>query len=468
MKKNEEIVVNLKTEEEHESVRNLSDADKKNVDRIKEKLRAELGIEILKEMERQEQLEKAKEQQSQQASQPAQHQQSQAREQTAESTTAKPKVERVNLAEIKAEKEHIVPQQKQQVTQPAQHKPTQPQQPKASVKPASSQQASQVVTGAKPVNEDKNFTPEKLNERVNSSKTKSTEVIKQPANNTQKRYSISAEQLAKKRYSQFMEQYSKKEEIVDVASVGKYDSELDFQLNRKIKKVRFPLPKYAKILLCCLAVLILAASGFGIAKYLYKEPPEILLTKVTMSQPISNDYYVVNNVYVGDKLNCSNIYLNCEYSDGSVQEVALTRDMIKVATTKVNSNDIFTEAGDAIFQVKYKDKTLNLKYVVEQKVVQSISLFTPSATNTYDIVATTNTLDIQNSVIVNAKYSNGVTQRIDINECSYKIAGMPQPVKIQNGTITLSGVNNGQSYEVVISYGKFTASFKIFVNINNA
>ena len=76
MKKNEEIVVNLKTEEEHESVRNLSDADKKNVDRIKEKLRAELGIEILKEMERQEQLEKAKEQQSQQASQPAQHQQS--------------------------------------------------------------------------------------------------------------------------------------------------------------------------------------------------------------------------------------------------------------------------------------------------------------------------------------------------------------------------------------------------------
>lgn len=448
MKNNEEIIVNLKTEEEHESVRNLSDADKKNVDKIKEKLRAELGIEILKEMERQEQLEKAKEEQKQaaQVKQPSQQEQS---------SVEKPKVERVNLSEIRAEKEHIAPQQAQQ-------------QPKATVKPASSKQASQVVTADKPVNEDKNFTSEKLEERVNSSKTKSTEVIKQPANNTQKRYSISAEQLAKQRYSQFMEQYSKKEEIVDVATVGKYDSELDFQLNRKIKKVRFPLPKYAKILLCCLVVLVLAASGVGLATYFYEAPPEILLTKVTMSQPQSDNYYIVNNVFVGDKLNCSNIYLNCEYSDGSTQEVALTRDMIKVATTKVNSNDIFTEAGDAIFQVKYKDKTLNLKYVVEQKVVQSISLFTPSATNTYDIVATTNTLDIQNSVIVNAKYSNGVTQRIDINECSYKIAGMPQPVKIQNGTITLSGVNNGQSYEVVISYGKFTASFKIFVNINNA
>lgn len=350
MGKNEEIIVDLNSQD-NDSSRNLSDAEKKKVDKIKEKLKAELGLEILKELERQ---------------------------------------------------------------------------------------------GLKPEDE-----PEQQED-------KTKEIDKKTIEDPVKK--------AQERYSRFMKQYSNTDEVVDVSSAGKYDSDLDFQLNRKIKKVRFPLTKYSKILLSCLAVILVASLAIALPLALKQEAPEILLTKITLSQPKSGSYYLVNNVYVGDTLNCDNIYLNCTYSDGSNQEIELTRDMINVATTKINSNDTFIESGEALVHVKYAGKTINLKYIVQEKTLQGISIFSPSASSTYDLVATSQSLDISNSLIVNGQYNNGVTQKIDLSKCSYKLAGMQTEAPIQNGKISLSGLSNNQTYEVLVVYGEFSASFKILTN----
>lgn len=351
MGKDEEIIVDFNSKE-NDSARNLSDAEKQKVENIKEKLKAELGLEILKELERQ---------------------------------------------GLKPEEE----------TQP---------------------------------------------------KTQAEQIEEKPKEDPVKK--------AQERYAKFMQQYSNSDEVVDVSSAGKYDSDLDFQLNQKIKKVRFPMPKPLKILVCCLALILVAGLSIGLLLYFKEDAPQILLTNVTLSQPKNGSYYLVNNVYVGDTLNCDSIYLNCEYSDGSYKEVELNRDMINVATTKINSSDVFIESGEALVHIKYQGKTLNLKYIVQEKILQSISLFTPSATSTYNIVATSATLDITNSVIVNGQYNNGVTQKIDLTKCSYKLAGMQSFSSLRNGKINLSGLNNNQIYEVLISYGEHTASIKVYTNFN--
>lgn len=269
------------------------------------------------------------------------------------------------------------------------------------------------------------------------------------------------------KYAEFLKQYERKKvNPIDTSAVGKYDSDLDFQLNRKIKKVRFPMPKGIKALICCLVLILVAVSGLMIALKFTDNTPAVVLKQVTLSQPTNFlDKYVVNNVYVGDKLNCENIYINCEYTDDSIRKVELQRSMLSTTSQNINSQDIFTQSGEVEFVVTYLNKTINLTYVVEEKMVESISLFTTSQSDEYDLLASGSTLDISQSVVVNAHYIDGqnnpiYTKRIDLSQCTYSIAGGSSEAIVAN-KINTTGLISGNTYTVTISFEGHSATFTI-------
>ena len=269
------------------------------------------------------------------------------------------------------------------------------------------------------------------------------------------------------KYAEFLKQYERKKvNPIDTSAVGKYDSDLDFQLNRKIKKVRFPMPKGIKALICCLVLILVAVSGLMIALKFTDNTPPVVLKQVTLSQPTNFlDKYVVNNVYVGDKLNCENIYINCEYTDDSIRKVELQRSMLSTTSQNINSQDIFTQSGEVEFVVTYLNKTINLTYVVEEKMVESISLFTTSQSDEYDLLASGSTLDISQSVVVNAHYIDGqnnpiYTKRIDLSQCTYSIAGGSSEAIVAN-KINTTGLISGNTYTVTISFEGHSATFTI-------
>ncbi len=305
-------------------------------------------------------------------------------------------------------------------------------------------------------------TKEKLVETEEQKKAEQIKKIVQKEQDLKVKQEADVERTSQQKYSSFLKQYSKKDDTVEnLVTYGKYDSELDFRINRNIKKVRFPMPKHIKILLSCIVFLVVVLASVSLAIVLYDAPQEIILTKISLTQPTSSSYYLVNNVYVGDSVNYSNIYINCEYSDGSTKQVALASNMVDTSAATIISNGVFIESGEAVVTVNYSGKTLKLKYLVEDKSITGISLFTAQ-----NITAIGTTLDISKKVIVNANYSNGETVKVELKDCLYKLAGMENPAQISNGILNVGELNNGQQYVVAIYYGEFSQTFTITAKIS--
>lgn len=375
----EHIVVNLKSEDEHESVRNLSSAEKRKVNNVKEKLIKELGMEIAAENERIEAIEQ----------------------------------------QAKAEKQNN-------------------------------------ETG------------------VQTIKKEGLQEIIQKEQEIRKKENESIVQSATERYSSFLKQYANKDDntLENLATYGKYDSELDFKLNNNVKKVRFPMRKQAKIALSCIFALVIIATGVFLGFWLYEPPAEVVLTNIMLSQPTKNNYYVVDNVYVGDTINYSFIYMNCEYSDGSTSQLELTNSEItkEVTTAGKLEDNVFISSGEAVVKVTYQNMSLYVKYIIEDNRLNNISTFTVD-----NIATNSNTIDISKKVYLNAIYTNGKSYCVDINSCTFSCdlngaAAEPVEISINNGVLDLSAVINHDqfaydtAYNVVINYKGYTTIITITIN----
>ena len=297
---------------------------------------------------------------------------------------------------------------------------------------------------------------EKLSERMSQSLEEAKKVVPKPEPPKPEPPKPSPES-EKQRLSRFMEKHTKKEENVDIGTFGKYDSDLDFRLNQNIKKVRFPMSKQLKILLSCLAVVLLAGIGTFLGIYLYEEPPAIVLTKVALSQER------VTNVYVNDNLNVDYIYLNCEYSDGTTKRLPVSKDMLTVNTTSAvqydtaTGNTKFINSGMVYVTVEYEGNSLRLTYIVEQKTLQGISAFASDIEISNSLTA----INLNNKLIVNAHYGSSI-EKVDINECTFTIGGIEK--EINNGVLEIGSLVNKTSHTVTITYKEFTATFSIYVD----
>lgn len=225
-------------------------------------------------------------------------------------------------------------------------------------------------------------------------------------------------------YSGFMKKYSKKEDMEN-SSFGKYDSDLDFKINRKIKRVFLPLPKKTKILLSAAAGVLAVGMIAAVAVALYKPPVPITLSSIAISQPLDNKFYYVENAYVGDKVRFDNIYLNCTYSDGKTKKVEILPSMTTLVSTDVVSQNKFVKVGNADYKISYGGKELNLRFKVKSNNPQSLLAFTSNfsseGNNRINAVKSEDTIDLADKLDLSVRYENGEIKKIDIAECDYKI-----------------------------------------------
>lgn len=257
-------------------------------------------------------------------------------------------------------------------------------------------------------------------------------------------------------YEAFFKQYSKKDDSLDSGNFGKYDSDLDFKLNRKIKRIRLPLPKKLKVLLASLAVLIVVGSCIGLGFGLYKKPQQVYITAIAITQPMEGNEYIVSGKFVGDKLSYDHIYLLCTYSNGEVKRVPISSSMVTKVEGQVNVDGQFT-SGDVVATINYGGKTVKLKYLVEQKQVASISVIS----TTFSI--TSDTVDLSNKLIVVVNYSNATSEIVNINDCIYQLDIGTGDKRLTNGVLNVGSKSRGY-HTLQISYAGRTDSISVWVD----
>lgn len=270
------------------------------------------------------------------------------------------------------------------------------------------------------------------------------------------------------KYQEFLKKYEQKK-TKNERLIAKYDADLDFKLNRKVKKVHFPLSKKMKAFIGVFSFVVVAAIITLLAVGIGNNGTSASLQKIVLSQPEVSGVYQVSEVYVGDKLDFDNIYINCTYSDGSTKKVELSRDMLSTTSTKIDSNDKFIAAGNVEFVVSYQKQTARLNFQVKENSVENITLLLPpKGSNSYNFEVENSLIDMSNDVIVNAKYSNGQTVRISLSDCEYAVGQSETFAPIVNGYLNFTDLEPStetldSTYDVYISYQSKTATFKIKV-----
>ena len=210
-------------------------------------------------------------------------------------------------------------------------------------------------------------------------------------------------------------------------SAGKYDSDLDFKINRKIKRVYLPLPKKTKIILSSVAGVIFAGLVAMVAVLLYKPPVPVTLSSVAITQPMdaTKRYYVVGNVYVGDKVSFDNIYLNCKYSDGSTKRVEINSAMATLETSGGVQSGKFVKSGAVDYKIKYEGQTLTLRFSVGENLPASLeafaSTFDSEGNNCIIVKKSAGTVDLTNRLVVKCTYSDGSIKQVDLSKCKFAI-----------------------------------------------
>ena len=259
----------------------------------------------------------------------------------------------------------------------------------------------------------------KLQEEIKETLTKE-EKEKRLAEHKSMSDDIDIDEVFTDNYEKFFKQYSKRDEP-DSGSAGKYNSDLDFKLNRKMRKVHLPLPKKIKALVWSLTAIGVIMIGVALGFVLYKPPAQVTLTSVAISQQKNiRGQYLVDNVYVGDKLSYDNIYLICTYSDGSVKKVPITQDMVTKVSGKVNARGQFTN-GDVVSTINYNGFVNQILFTVDSRVptemiisqVDNIYTTKREGSNVY--------IDFNNQLIVNVKYSDGTIKKVDLNKCRCRL-----------------------------------------------
>ncbi len=299
---------------------------------------------------------------------------------------------------------------------------------------------------------------------------KLSEQIKKELNEEEKQRKVSARMLKKREekaatqesvvkderpdeytgnYSEFLKQYSKNE-TADFGKLGKYDSDLDFKLNRKMRKVHLPMPKKRKILISSLVGVAAVILIVVLAVLLYKPPAAITITSMALTQPNQDGIYVVEGNYTGDKMSLDYIYVVCRYSDGSTKKIPLSKAMI-TRTRNLDNNGCFTDT-DAFVYISYNGQDMTIRYLVEDKTPEEIIVFKVSSTIKPTRRDSSNNyiLSVKDKIFVNLKYSNGEMKNIDIEDCTFDIAAK-KGRRCVDGEINIGDLDNG-TYIMKVNY----------------
>lgn len=267
-------------------------------------------------------------------------------------------------------------------------------------------------------------------------------------------------------YESFMKQFGKKTEKETVSSSGKYDSDLDFKLNRKIRRVYLPLPKKAKIAIISVAsgLAVVFATLLGVLLYKSQEP--VTLSSIALSQPAVEEtvsgkiltYYYVQDAHVGDTLTYDNIYLQCEYSDGNKVLVPVSASMAKVVSSNKVQNGKFSSAGNCDVEISYLGNQLTLRYIVSYNMPSQMTLFLANANNNVvEISETMTSIDLSDMLRVNIEYDDQTIKNISLDKCKFFIAGDTE-LSCTNGVLTFPEQTKDTILQVRVEYSETAES----------
>lgn len=252
-------------------------------------------------------------------------------------------------------------------------------------------------------------------------------------------------------YEEFFKQYSKKDSD-EMSNFGKYDSSLDFKLNRKIKKVRLPMPKKTKILLASLALCFVFAISITLGVTLYKKPENVILKNVYLSQT------KVEGVYVNDEVEFNNIYLNCEYSDGNIVKVPLTKDMV-INMGGVIKQNVFTQKGNGVVEISYLGKNLILTFNVIEKNVSSIDVISTTIEgNNHKIT------DLSKKLVVIQNYNTGESFMVSLDKCTFMCNGNTLTYNANTDELILSSYVSEGNSTLTINYLGFSKNVSFYLS----
>lgn len=115
----------------------------------------------------------------------------------------------------------------------------------------------------------------------------------------------------------------------DYTYVGQYLEEFDLMHIKSIKRIRLQrkYPKKLKKFLIAASIILVVGLGAFLGFYLTREKP-VYLKSVSLSQT-EHDYFV-NEIF-----EYTGLYLNLEYSDGTVKKVKLEEEHLKDVTGKI-------------------------------------------------------------------------------------------------------------------------------------
>ncbi|MBP3582228.1 MAG: hypothetical protein J6J33_05715, partial [Clostridia bacterium] len=115
----------------------------------------------------------------------------------------------------------------------------------------------------------------------------------------------------------------------DYTYVGQYLEEFDLMHIKSIKRIRLQkkYPKKLKKFLIAASIILVVGLGAFLGFYLTREKP-VYLKSISLSQT-EHDYFV-NEIF-----EYTGLYLNLEYSDGTVKKVKLEEEHLKDVTGKI-------------------------------------------------------------------------------------------------------------------------------------
>ena len=263
-------------------------------------------------------------------------------------------------------------------------------------------------------------------------------------------------------YDAFMKQFGKKSDKTESASVlGKYDSDLDFRLNRKIRKVHLPLLKKTKIIISAVAGAFVVVFATLLGVLLYKPTAPVVLSSIALSQPVVeetvgtkvNKYYYVYDNHVGETLSYDNVYINCEYSNGSKTKVSVDSAMATVISSNMVKNGKFSKAGNCDVQISYQGNNLILRYVVSYNMPQEMNLFLANANNnTIDLSENDTSINLNNRLRVNVEYQDGTIKSVSLDKCKYFVG--ENELSLANGILSFEKQNKNTTMIVRVEYSE--------------
>lgn len=156
----------------------------------------------------------------------------------------------------------------------------------------------------------------------------------------------------------------------DYTYVGQYLEEFDLMHIKSIKRIRLQrkYPKKLKKFLIAASVILVIGLGAFLGFFLTREQP-VYLKSISLSQT-EHDYFV-NEIF-----EYTGLYLNLEYSDGSVKKIKLKEEHLKDVTGKIerigeNGKDIQFVSGTTaslVFTYQGFDTTYTINIVKKREI----------------------------------------------------------------------------------------------------